>query len=59
MKNLGRLSSAVFALSLLGSTAAYAGSCYSHGEKSAAALMEEAKDILFVIWMQNINVIKK
>ena len=45
MKNLGRLSAAVFALSLLGSTASYAGNCYAHGEKSASALMEKAKDL--------------
>ena len=45
MKNLGRLGGAVLALSLLGSASSYAGNCYSHGEKSAAALMEEAKDL--------------
>ena len=59
MKNLGRLSSAVFALSLLGSTAAYAGSCYSHGEKSAAALMEEAKDLFKSADMNNDDSLSK
>ena len=59
MKNFGRFSSTVLALALLGSTATYAGSCYSHGEKSAAALMEEAKDLFKSADMNNDDSLSK
>ena len=59
MKYIGRLSSAVLALALLGSTATHAGSCYSHGEKSAAALMEEAKGLFKSADMNNDDSLSK
>ena len=58
-KNLGKISSTVLALLFLASTATYAGSCYSHGEKSAAALMEEAKDLFKSADMNNDDSLSK
>tara|TARA_Y100000766_G_scaffold89020_1_gene75510 strand:- start:1283 stop:1600 length:318 start_codon:yes stop_codon:yes gene_type:complete len=59
MKYIGRLSSAVLALSLLGSNTSYAGNCYSHGEKSASVLMEKAKDLFKSADMNNDDSLSK